>query len=77
MIIKYKSWRRANAARASCPANRVPARVAAMTEPGQALMSSTERDLVAGSGLRFRDSGLHELRGLPQQLHLYAVLTEG
>lgn len=55
----------------------IAARVAAMAEPGQALVSSTVRDLVAGSGLRFRDSGLHALRGLPEQVHLYAVLSEG
>ena len=55
----------------------IAARVAAMAEPGQALVSSTVRDLVAGSGLRFRDSGLHELRGLPEQVHLYTVLAEG
>jgi hypothetical protein len=33
------------------------------------------RDLVAGSGLRFRDRGLHELRGLPEKLHLYSLVT--
>jgi len=54
----------------------IAARVAAMAEPGQAMVSSTVRDLVAGSGLRFRDNGLHELRGLPEQAHLYAVVTE-
>jgi class 3 adenylate cyclase len=47
-----------------------------MAEPGQALVSSTVRDLVAGSGLCFQDSGLHELRGLPEQVHLYTVVAE-
>jgi class 3 adenylate cyclase len=48
--------------------------IAAMAEPGQALVSSTVRDLVAGSGLRFEDLGLHSLRGLPEKVHLYTVL---
>jgi class 3 adenylate cyclase len=51
------------------------ARVAALAESGQTLVSSTVRDLVAGSGLRFRDSGLHELRGLPEEVHLYTVVS--
>ncbi len=55
----------------------IAARVAAMAESGQTLVSSTVRDLVAGSGLRFGDSGLHELRGLPEEVHLYSVLAEG
>jgi len=48
-----------------------------MAEAGQTLVSSTVRDLVAGSGLRFQDGGLHQLRGLPEQVHLYTVVTEG
>jgi len=51
------------------------ARVAGVAEPGETVVSSTVRDLVAGSGLRFRDRGLHELRGLPEKLHLYSVLS--
>ena len=51
------------------------ARVAGVAEPGETVVSSTVRDLVAGSGLRFRDRGLHELRGLPEKLHLYSVIT--
>ena len=37
-------------------------------------MSSTVRDLVAGSGLRFQDRGVRALKGLPEALHLYSVL---
>jgi class 3 adenylate cyclase len=55
----------------------IAARVAALAESGETLVSSTVRDLVAGSGLRFRDSGLHELRGLPEEVHLYTVLSGG
>ena len=51
------------------------ARVAGIAEPGETVVSSTVRDLVSGSGLRFRDRGLQELRGLPEKLHLYSVLT--
>jgi class 3 adenylate cyclase len=55
----------------------IAARVAAIAEPGQVLVSGTVRDLVAGSGLRFADRGLHALRGLPEQVHLYTALPEG
>ncbi|MHB8572882.1 MAG: adenylate/guanylate cyclase domain-containing protein [Candidatus Dormibacteria bacterium] len=41
------------------------ARVAALAGPGEVLVSSTVRDLVAGSGLEFSDRGAHELRGIP------------
>jgi class 3 adenylate cyclase len=49
------------------------ARVAALAEPGEVFVSSTVRDLVAGSGLRFADRGLHTLRGIPDAWHLCAV----
>jgi class 3 adenylate cyclase len=50
------------------------ARVVAMAGPSEILVSSTVRDLVAGSGLRFEDRGLHALRGLPEKVRLYTVL---
>ncbi len=34
-------------------------------------MSSTVKDLVAGSGLSFEDAGEHELKGVPDTWHLY------
>jgi class 3 adenylate cyclase len=46
-------------------------RVAALAGTGEVLVSSTVRDLVAGSGLRFHDRGNHTLRGLPDPLRLY------
>jgi class 3 adenylate cyclase len=55
----------------------IAARVAAMAQPGETLVSRTVRDLVAGSGLRFQDRGLHALRGLPEEMHLYNVLAVG
>jgi hypothetical protein len=37
------------------------------------LVSGTVKDLVAGSGLRFSDSGLHELEGAEQKWRLFTV----
>jgi class 3 adenylate cyclase len=51
----------------------IAARVVAMAGPGETLVSSTVRDLVAGSGLRFEDRGFHLLRGLPEEAHLFSV----
>lgn len=52
----------------------IAARVAEMAGPGETLVSSTVKDLVAGSGLQFDDRGLHTLRGLPEQMHIYAAV---
>jgi pimeloyl-ACP methyl ester carboxylesterase len=49
------------------------ARVAANAQPGEVLVSSTVKDLVAGSGLAFEDRGQHELTGIPGEWRLYAV----
>jgi class 3 adenylate cyclase len=49
------------------------ARVAANAQPGEVLVSSTVKDLVAGSGIAFQDRGQHELKGIPGQWQLYAV----
>jgi class 3 adenylate cyclase/pimeloyl-ACP methyl ester carboxylesterase len=51
----------------------IGARVAARAAPGEVLVSSTVKDLVAGSGLRFEDRGEHELKGVPGEWHLYAL----
>lgn len=40
---------------------------------GEVLTSSTVKDLVAGSGLRFADRGSHALEGVPGQWQLFAV----
>jgi hypothetical protein len=37
-------------------------------------VGATVRDLVAGSGLSFRDRGSHALKGLPEPLRLYAAV---
>jgi class 3 adenylate cyclase len=51
----------------------VAARVAALAGPDEVLVSSTVKDLVAGSGLRFVDRGEHDLKGVPDRWHLFAV----
>jgi class 3 adenylate cyclase len=49
------------------------ARIASTAQSGEVLVSSTVKDLVAGSGLAFQDRGTHELKGLPGEWRLYAV----
>jgi class 3 adenylate cyclase/alpha-beta hydrolase superfamily lysophospholipase len=51
----------------------IGARVAARAATGEVLVSSTVRDLVAGSGLRFADRGTHHLPGVPGEWRLFAV----
>jgi len=53
----------------------IGARVAALAHPSEVLVSSTVKDLVAGSGLAFEDAGEHELKGVPDRWHLYRVLS--
>jgi class 3 adenylate cyclase len=49
------------------------ARIAALADAGEVLVSSTVKDLVAGSGIAFEDRGSHELKGVPGEWRLYAV----
>ncbi len=51
------------------------ARVAGAARPNEVLVSSTVKDLVAGSGLRFEDRGQHELKGLPDRWQLFSAST--
>jgi pimeloyl-ACP methyl ester carboxylesterase len=51
----------------------IAARVAATAGPDEVLVSSTVKDLVAGSQLRFADRGAHSLKGVPDEWRLYAV----
>jgi class 3 adenylate cyclase len=53
----------------------IGARVSALAGPNDVLVSSTLRDLVIGSGLEFDDRGIHELKGVPGEWHLFAVAT--
>ena len=51
----------------------VAARVAAAAGGGEVWVSSTVRDLVAGSGLTFVDQGNRQLKGLPEMWRLFRV----
>jgi class 3 adenylate cyclase len=51
----------------------IGARIAASAQPGEVLVSSTVKDLVAGSGLRFAERGIRALKGVPGDWRLYAV----
>jgi class 3 adenylate cyclase len=51
----------------------IGARVAATATGGEVLVSSTVRDLVAGSGIEFEERGEHILKGVPGAWRLYAV----
>jgi class 3 adenylate cyclase len=51
----------------------IGARVAGQAGPGEVLVSSTVRDLVAGSGLDFDDRGLVALKGIPGEWRLYRL----
>ena len=51
----------------------IGARVAAQADAGEVLVSSTVKDLVAGSGLEFEDRGPATLKGVPGEWRLYAV----
>lgn len=51
----------------------IGARVAALAGPSQVFVSSTVKDLVAGSGLRFVDRGEHSFKGVPGDWRIFAV----
>ncbi len=51
----------------------IGARVGALAEPGEVLVSSTVRELVVGSGIEFQERGSHRLRGAPDEWRLFAV----
>jgi class 3 adenylate cyclase len=53
----------------------IGARVSALAGASEVLVSSTVKDLVAGSGLVFEDFGEHELKGVPDRWHLYRVVS--
>ena len=51
----------------------IGSRVASHAGASQVLVSQTVKDLVAGSGIRFEDAGIRQLKGVPDAWHLYAV----
>jgi class 3 adenylate cyclase len=61
--------------KASGIAVHIGARVAALAVPREVLVSSTVKDLVAGSGIGFEDRGEHKLKGIPEAWHLFTVTS--
>ncbi len=53
----------------------IGARIGALAGPSEVLVSSTVKDLTAGSGLVFEDAGEHELKGVPDTWRLYRVIA--
>jgi class 3 adenylate cyclase len=54
----------------------IGARVGGIARPSEVLVSSTVKDLVAGSGLAFEDRGEHQLKGVPDRWRLYRVVSD-
>jgi class 3 adenylate cyclase/pimeloyl-ACP methyl ester carboxylesterase len=54
----------------------IGARVSALAGPSEVLVSSTLRDIVAGSGREFAARGEHALKGVPDLWRLYALVRE-
>jgi class 3 adenylate cyclase len=51
----------------------IGARIASLAGSGEILVSSTVKDLVAGSDLRFEPRGEHQLKGVPESWRLFAL----
>jgi class 3 adenylate cyclase len=51
----------------------IGARVAAKARAGEVLVSSAVKDLMSQSGIRFKDRGVHQLKGVPKRWRLYRV----
>ena len=51
----------------------IGARISALANGGEVLVSGTVKDLVVGSGLVFEDRGTHEFKGVPGEWRLFAV----
>ena len=52
----------------------IAARVAALSGAGETLVSRTVKDLVAGSGISFKDLGIHALKGIPEEWQLFRAI---
>ncbi len=52
----------------------IGARVAALADPGEVLVSRTVKDLVAGAGFQFTPRGIHSLKGIPEKWEVYALV---
>ena len=53
----------------------IAARITALAGPGEVLVSSTVRDLAVGAGIRFEDRGRHQLKGVPGEWQVHAVVS--
>jgi class 3 adenylate cyclase len=53
------------------------ARIMALGNAGDVLVSSTTRELSAGSGLTYEDHGIHLLKGIPEPRRVFALVTVG
>jgi pimeloyl-ACP methyl ester carboxylesterase len=53
----------------------IAARVGALAGAGEVLVTSTVKDLVAGSGIEFADRGAKQLKGIPDEWHLFAAAS--
>jgi len=51
----------------------IGARISALADAGEILVSSTVKDLVVGSGLEFDDRGTRELKGVPGEWRVFAL----
>jgi class 3 adenylate cyclase len=51
----------------------IGARVAAKARAGEVLVSSAVKELMSQSGIRFKDRGVHQLKGVPKRWRLYRV----
>jgi len=51
----------------------IGARVASLAAAQEMLVSRTVKDLVVGSGIEFEDRGMHHLKGVPDEWHLFAA----
>ena len=51
----------------------IGARIGALADPGEVLVSSTVRELVVGSGLEFAERGVEKLKGAPGEWRLFAI----
>ncbi|MGZ8717904.1 MAG: adenylate/guanylate cyclase domain-containing protein, partial [Aeromicrobium sp.] len=53
------------------------ARISALAQAGEVLVSSTVKDLVVGSGIEFIERGTHTLKGVPDEWHVHLVSDAG
>ena len=55
----------------------IAARVATTARPGEVLVTSTVKELLVGSDVKFSDRGILKLKGVPEEWHLYRAESPG